>query len=416
MPVINYEKKERMKELIHILNDARKKYYSGKVESPLTDDQYDSYMYELSFLEEALGVRMRGSPTEMVGFEETERKVEHFAPVLSLKDTKSVDELQRFLGELDGLLSWKLDGISIVLHYEDGELKLALTRGDGHIGKDVTENVKWMQGVPHELVMKHKLIVRGEGVISIGEFERIRDTQLAEKYSNPRNMAAGVLNRNRPGEMLRSLSFIAHSVVYLEEEGHQTNLRHKYLDYLTVLGFKVVPHVRVRNYDLTAKIEEFTENLEAYEFPVDGLVLSIDRIDLGEQRGATARFPKHSMAFKWPDETAMTIVTGVKWSVSEKGLLTPVVQFEPIKLEGTIVKQANLHNVRRFRELGIGIGDQIEVFKANKIIPEVKENYTRTATEPVPMVCPHCNFQTELWTTDVTTKLYCPNCRQKEGK
>jgi DNA ligase (NAD+) len=409
---INTEKtEERMRDLIAKLNDARRVYYPGKEESPLTNKQYDAYLLELEDLEKYAGFRLADSPTKLVGFEEPEKKVEHFAPILSLKDTKNIEDLQRFLNGEDGVLSWKLDGISLVLSYENCVLTQALTRGDGHVGKDVTQNVLQMQNVLKTLPMKHKMIIRGEGVISITDFEKIRQTTNGETYSNPRNMAAGLLNRNKPGQLLKFLAFIPHSIVYLEDTPH-IKTRYRQLEYLNILGFDVVPHTIVRNYDLKEEIDEYTNNIEAYEYPVDGLVLSIDDIKVGESRGSTARFPKHSMAFKWPDVSALTKVTGIKWSMSENGLLTPVVIFEPIELEGTTVKQANLHNVKRLRELGIGIGDTISVYKANKIIPEVEENFTRSKTETHPIFCPKCNSPTHLFATDKTEKLYCWNCRQ----
>ncbi len=416
--ITEFTKEARMADLIDILNDASSKYYTPHEddEPPISDAQYDRYLSELIHLEGETGIKLKGSPTMKVGFTEPEEgKIKHYAPILSLKDTKSIDELLHFLGEKEAILSWKLDGVSIVLYYSFGTLQQAVSRGDGHYGKDITKNVMLMRNVPMTIPIKNNVIIRGEGCMSLKDFDKIKKTKEGEKYSNPRNMASGLVNTTRTTNvLLRHLSFIAHSVILLEGQGRDISLRHKQLGHLKTLGFRVVPYTRVLNFELKAEIERYTKEVEDFEFPVDGLVLTLNDIHYGDSLGATAKFPKHSMAFKWPDEVARTMITGMKWSVSQTGLITPVVLFRPVTLEGTEVKQANLHTLKIFEELGIGIGDTIEIFKANKIIPEVKENLTQSATEEIPKHCPVCGSPTHILVTDKTRKLYCYPCGGKE--
>ena len=408
---------ERMRNLIDILNNARFKYYAGEDdETALTDKQYNAYLYELSVIEKATGIKLPGSPTELVGYDEPEAKVEHFEPVLSLRDTKDIDELLRFLDGEDGVLSWKLDGISIVLHYEDGELRLALSRGNGHIGKDITKNVLLIDNVPKRIKSKGRLIVRGEGVMSLKDFDLLKQSEEGENFKNPRNLAAGLINRTKTRSLLlKSLAFIPHSVIFSEEHGRRVKTRHKYLDYLDDLGFVVVPHTLVKNYTLKSEVDKYTNDVENFNYPVDGLVLSIDNIRNGEDRGATAKFPKHSIAFKWPDTSILTEVIGIEWNVKpETGYITPILLVKPVELEGTTVRRANLHNVKVFKDLALGTGDIVSIYKANKIIPVVEENLTRSNTFTYPIFCPACGKPTYLTATDKTEKLYCWHCSHGE--
>ncbi len=408
--ITDITKESRMADLIDILTDASSKYYTTKdQESGISDAQYDRYLSELQHLEEETGIILAGSPTIKVGFGEPEEgKIKHYAPVLSLKDTKSVDEMLYFLGEREGILSWKLDGISIVLHYSSGELRLAVSRGDGHYGKDITKNVILMRGVPTTIPTKEDVIVRGEGCLSLNEFDLLKRTREGEKYSNARSMASGLINGTKTtNTLLRHMNFVAHSAILLGGDGRALTTRHKQFGYLRKLGFNVVQHSRVFNYELKAEINRYTQQVQNFEFPVDGLVLTLNDIHYGDSLGSTAKFPKHSLAFKWPDEMALTTVTGMKWSISQTGLITPVVLFEPVKLEGTEVKQANLHTLKIFEELQIGIGDTIRIFKANKIIPVVDDNLTRSGTEKYPNQCPMCNDETFVMSGSKTRKLYC---------
>lgn len=416
--ITDITKEARMADLIDILNDAARKYYTphNDEESPISDAQYDRYLSELIHLEAETGIRLKGSPTMKVGFTEPEEgKIKHYSPILSLKDTKSIDELLRFLGEKEGILSWKLDGVSIVLYYSFGTLQQAVSRGDGHYGKDITKNVILMKNVPMTIPIKNNVIIRGEGCMSLKDFDKIKKTKEGEKYSNPRNMVSGLVNTTRTTNvLLRHMSFIAHSVILIEGHGRDIATRYKQLGHLKSLGFKVVPHTKVLNFELVPEIDKYTREIDSFEFPVDGLVLALNDIRYGDSLGATAKFPKHSMAFKWPDISVTTTVTGMKWSVSTTGLITPVVIFEPVWLEGTEVKQANLHSLKIFEDLSIGIGDTIEIFKANKIIPQVRENLTRSRTELYPTYCPVCGRETTVVITDKTRKLYCYHCGGKD--
>lgn len=404
----------KMQKLVNLLNDACQAYY-GSGESTLTDAQYDGYLAELRALEENAGYRLAESPTIRVGYEEDGDKIKHFTPILSLKDTKSVEELLYFLGEEEGLLSWKLDGISIVLYYQNGKLDRAVSRGDGLYGKDITSNVLLMRDVPKSIDILNTVIVRGEGCMAITDFDELKESQEGEKYRNPRNLAAGLINSNGTKPYLLSkLAFIAHSVILIDGFGRNMTKRSEQLDYLEQLGFHIVPYTPVVNYTLHREIEMMTEQVEnGFNYPVDGLVLALDDLAYSEKLGSTSRYPRDTMAFKWPDKSVLTKVRGVKWSVSQTGLITPVVIFDPVELEGTTIKQANLHTLKCFEDFGIGKGDTIEVYKANKIIPEVKENLSRSATEDYPRYCPVCGGETTVLSTNKTRKLYCTRCEQK---
>ena len=398
---------EQMKEIIPHLQDAIKDYYAGADESIMSDHQYDELLNELIDLENESGIKLAGSPTVQVGYQYTdeEGKYEHYKPVLSLKATKSVDEMFRFLGPKEGILSWKLDGVSIVLYYHNGQLYHALSRGDGHTGKDITKNVLQMQSVPKQIRSKGFTVIRGEGCLALDRFEQIKQTKEGERFTNPRNLASGLVNATRTSSvLLHQLTFIAHTAICLDRPFKTRTLQ---LDYMERIGFQVVPHSRVLNFELKQEIEMYTLATEQFEYPVDGLVLSLNDIRYGESLGETAKWPKHSLAYKWPDETVLTKVRGMKWSVSRTGLITPVVLLEPVWLEGTTVKQANLHSLKIFENFQIGIGDTVKVYKANKIIPEVEENYTRSDTERYPRVCPVCSVRTTVVETEKTKKLYC---------
>jgi len=273
-----------------------------------------------------------------------------------------------------------------------------------------------MRDVPKTIDSKSTLIVRGEGCISLDDFADLKATKEGEGYKNPRNLAAGLINSTRTtSSLLRYMTFVAHSIIFVAGRGRNLTTRSEQFEYLEKLGFRVVPHIKVVNYILKHQIETMTGMIENFEFPVDGLVLALNDLVHSNSLGSTMKFPRDSMAFKWPDVSAMTNVTGMKWSVSQTGLITPVVLFEPIQLEGTTVKQANLHTLKVFEELGIGIGDMIEIYKANKIIPEVAENYTRSDTEDYPRKCPVCKQETTVVANDKTKKLYCYNCAVKGG-
>jgi len=407
-----------MQKLVTLLNDACKLYYAGvETESPLTDAQYDRYLKELEELEKRAGYRLAESPTAKVGYEESDDKIKHYAPILSLRSTKDITELLYFLEEEEALLSWKLDGVGIVLYYQNGNLDRAVSRGDGTYGKDITHNVLKMSNVPKQIPIKNVVIIRGEGCISLPDFDELKQTDEGEKYRNPRNLAAGLINSTKKqSPLLRYMSFITHSIILLEGYGRNYETKAEQLDYLSTLGFKVVPYFKVANYTLKNQIEIMSSAVNEFEYPVDGLVLTMNNISYGRSLGTTSKFPRDSMAFKWPDVSVVTPVQGMKWSVSQTGLITPIVLVKPVQLEGTIVKQANLHTLKNFEDLGIGIGDPVVIYKANKIIPEIQENLSRSATEDPPDNCPVCGAKTFIVATDKTKKLYCSECSKKEEK
>ena len=407
--ITSQETEDRMKELINILNPARFDYYNGLKESELSDKQYDAYSKELMNLESSSGIILSGSPSASVGTCESSDKIKHIKPILSLKDTKNVDDLLRLLKEKEGVLSWKLDGLSIVLYYNDGKLLYALSRGDGHYGKDITTNVKCIKGVPLKIPVKTFTVIRGEGCIATKEFDDIKKTKEGERFSNPRNLAAGLINRKVTSKiLLRHMTFIVHNAIVLDEPFEKYSDQ---LDYLQSIGFKTVPYLKVLNFELVDAIQRFTEVVSSFAYPVDGLVLVINDLAYAQSLGATAKFPKGSIAFKWPDETKETFVSGIKWSVSKTGLITPVVIFEPVLLEGTVVHQANLHTLKGFEKLQLGYGDTIVVYKADKIIPEVEENLTRSNGFSIPKTCPVCGGKTFIMENDKTKKLYCERCK-----
>ena len=412
----NTEDLLRMSTLIDILNDARSKYYSyTDVESPLADFEYDRYLEELQKLEEKTGIVLKGSPTLEVGYFDVENdKIEHFKPVLSLKYTKDISELLSFLGTQEGILSWKYDGVSIILEYAKGRLVRGLTRGDGHYGKDITKNVLLMNGVPPKIPFTQRLIVRGEGCIDLRAFDILKRTKEGEKYRNPRNMASGLITAPKTSNiLLKKLDFIVHSVIFLEgQKDYDLKTRSELLEFIKIFGFRIMQYQKVLNFELRHAIEEYTKQASYFCYPVDGLVLTINDIAYGDSLGSTKKYPRYSMAFKWSDETFQTRVTGMKWNVAKSGLITPVVQFEPIDIGGTEVRQANLHTLKKFESLQIGIGDTLRIFKANQIIPEVDDNLTRSGTEKYPDRCPVCGEPTTIVETPLTRKIYCYNCRK----
>ena len=405
---------ERMRELVDILNNAARIYYDGTDESPITDHEYDALLKELTALERSTLTMLKDSPNNIVGYlnyTDQDPIHKHDYPILSLKDTKDIFELQKFLGEEDGLLSWKLDGASIVLYYNNGRLRHALTRGDGEYGTLITGSVYNMPSVPFTINYDGPLIVRGEGVISLNDFDQIKRTKEGEKYSNIRNTAAGLIRSFKtPSVLLRHVTFVAHSIVHIDGPGRGLATRDEQLHKLMRLGFRVVPYIIVANYQLVGAVKRFTADVEDYEFPVDGLVLTFNNISYAESKGVTKHHPKHSMAFKWEDPEYESTAIGVRWSVSRTGLITPSLIIEPVSIDGTVVRRINLHNLKKFKEFGLGKGDRVIFHKANKIIPELLRNLDGTGTFEYPDICPVCSNETTVVRTDKTEKLYCYAC------
>ena len=361
----------RMKELITTLNKASVSYYQNSV-SLMTDYEYDALYDELVALEEETGMTLSNSPTHNVEpvVSTSLEKVEHPSPMLSLSKTKKVSELIAFLGDKTGLLSWKLDGLTIVLTYDNGELVSGVTRGNGHIGEVVTENVKRFKNIPLTIPYKGHLVLRGEAVIKYSDFSKMNNEidEEENQYKNPRNLCSGSVRQlDSRITAKRNVNLIIFALI--ESSDKISNSKKECFDFLKNQGFEVVEHFIVTKDNLADKVKEFKERIKDYDIPSDGLVLTYDDIAYGISLGSTAKYPKHSIAFKWQDETAKTTLREVDWLASRTGLINPVAVFDPVELEGTIVSRASLHNVSILRGLELGIGDTINVYKANMIIP-----------------------------------------------
>lgn len=403
---MNNEKK-RMNELVARLSAANRAYYHENREI-ITDREYDSLYDELVRLEESTGVRLAGSPTRKVGYEVVSalKKIPHTTPMLSLDKTKDPEALAEFLGDREGLLSWKLDGLSIVLKYDGGELQQALTRGNGTIGEDVTHNARVFRNVPLTVPYKNKFELRGEAVISVADFEAINETE-EQKYKNPRNLCSGAV-RQLSSEITarRRVLFFAFGLV----EGEAFEKKSDRLEWLAAQGFEITAFERVTAETVVAAVAEFKARIPSAPILSDGLVLTYDDISYSESLGATSKFPRDSLAFKWADEIAETTLREIEWGTSRTGLVNPVAVFEPVEIEGTMVSRAAVHNVSILRGLGLRPGDRIAVYKANMIIPQVAENLSGGGEVEIPAACTVCGGETEIVGEPET--LYCtnPNC------
>lgn len=415
------QKKKRMQELIAILNEAGKAYYQEATEI-MSNLQYDKLYDELVALEEELGVTLANSPTINVGYEVLSElpKERHEKPMLSLDKTKDVGRLKEFLGGQKALISWKLDGLTIVLTYEGGELRKAVTRGNGEVGEVITNNAKVFQNVPLHIAYKGELILRGEAVIGYRDFEKI-NAEIADvdaKYKNPRNLCSGSVRQlNNEITAKRNVKFFAFSLVKADGVEFE-NSRKKQFAWLSSQGFDVVEHYEVTAETVEERVAFFADKIAENDFPSDGLVLVYDDIAYGQSLGTTAKFPRDSFAFKWADEIRDTTLTEIEWSPSRTGLINPVAIFDPVELEGTTVSRASVHNISIMEELELGIGDSIQVYKANMIIPQIAENLTRSGVKDVPKHCPVCGGDTEIRQVNNAKSLYCtnPECQAKHVK
>ena len=414
------QKLERMKELIPVLNEAGRAYYRESREI-MSNREYDALYDELLRLEQETGVVLADSPTVRVGYETVTNlpKKAHPVPMLSQNKTKSVEELQSFLGGQTGLLSWKMDGLTVVLTYEGGALREAVTRGDGRIGAIVTANARAFRNIPRQIAFAGRLVLRGEAVITYPDFEEINRLlpESEAQYKNPRNLCSGsVLQLSSQVTAERRVRFYAFSLV--EAEGMSFALHSEELAWLAEEGFEVVPFRKLRQEELPAGVQAFKSEVAANPIPSDGLVLLMDDIAYGRSLGTTAKYPRDSIAFKWEDETARTRLTGVEWSASRTGLINPIAVFEPVELEGTTVSRASVHNLSMVENLALGAGDEISVYKANMIIPQIGENFTRSAGIRPPEHCPVCGALTEIRDTGEVRTLYCPDpaCPAKQLK
>lgn len=419
---MNYQdKKERMRELIDKLNEASRAYYAQDREI-ISNFEYDALYDELQELEKDTGVVLAGSPTMRVGFEAVEElpKERHERPMLSLDKTKDRAALAEWLDGREGLLSWKLDGLTIVLTYRDGKLLKAVTRGNGEIGEVITGNARVFKNIPLQISYTGELILRGEAVITYSDFERMNEeiADVSARYKNPRNLCSGSVRQldNRIAAE-RNIRFYAFGLVKAEGVDFE-NSREKEFLFLAKQGFDVVEYHKVTQDTIAEAIADFEKAVEDYDIPSDGLVLIYEDIAYGESLGRTSKFPRNAIAFKWQDEIRETRLLEIEWSPSRTGLINPVAIFEPVELEGTTVSRASVHNVSVLRALKLGLGDKITVYKANMIIPQIAENLTGSDTLEIPEHCPACGGKTELKQMADAVSLYCtnPDCAAKKIK
>ena len=412
---------KRMKELGKKLREASRAYYQEDREI-MPNVEYDALYDELSALEEETGIVLADSPTVNVGYEAVDQlpKEEHERPMLSLDKTKDREALREFVGEHPTLLSWKLDGLTIVLTYENGELVKAVTRGNGIVGEVITNNARVFKNIPLKISFRGRLVLRGEAIITYSDFEKINETigDADAKYKNPRNLCSGSVRQlNNEITAKRNVRFYAFSLVSAEGVDFQ-NSREVQFQWLNAQGFDVVEYRKVTADTLDEVMDYFAEAVTKNDFPSDGLVALYDNIAYGESLGTTAKFPRNAMAFKWADEMRDTKLLEIEWSPSRTGLINPVAVFEPVELEGTTVSRASVHNISIMKELKLGIGDTIRVYKANMIIPQIAENLTGSSNAPVPHICPACGQETVVKKENDVECLFCvnPGCPAKKIK
>ena len=415
------DKMKRMKELIEILNEASKAYYAEDREI-MSNFEYDKLYDELVTLEKDTGTVLSSSPTVKIGYEAVDElpKESHERPMLSLDKTKDREALRDWLNDKEGLLSWKLDGLTIVLTYNDGKLVKAVTRGNGEVGEVITGNAMTFVNLPHVISYKGELILRGEAVISYADFEKINEQidDVDAKYKNPRNLCSGSVRQlNNEITAKRNVRFYAFSLVKADGVDFN-NSRSAQMEFMHSQGFEVVEYYLVNKSDILDRIQYYADAVVDNEIPSDGLVLTYEDIEYGRSLGRTAKFPRDSIAFKWQDELRETKLIKLEWSPSRTGLINPIAVFEPVELEGTTVQRASVHNVSIVKELELGIGDTITVYKANMIIPQIADNLTRSGKIDIPAECPACQGKTEIRSVNDTEALYCtnPDCPAKKIK
>lgn len=406
------EKSERIKELVELLNKAGRAYYQ-EAEEIMSNFEYDKLYDELLSLEKETGIVLANSPTVNVGYEVVSElpKEQHGSPMLSLDKTKEVETLAAFAGERKCLLSWKLDGLTVVLTYNNGSLQKAVTRGNGQVGEVITANARTFKNIPVSVPFKGELTLRGEAVIKYSDFEEINKSieDIDAKYKNPRNLCSGSVRQlNSEITAKRNVNFMAFALINAENVDFQNSMENQF-KWLENQGFDVVEHKRVTQDNMKETVEYFAEKIKTYDYPSDGLVLMYDDIAYGISLGSTAKFPRNGIAFKWEDEQAETTLKYIEWSPSRTGLINPVAVFEPVELEGTTVTRASVHNVSIVEQLALHSGDRIKVYKANMIIPQISENLTQTGNIEVPDTCPACGHNTEIRNDNGIKTLYCPN-------
>ena len=415
------DKKKRMRELVELLNRARRAYEQENTEI-MSNYEYDQLYDELQGLEQELNTTLASSPTINVGYEVLSElpKERHERPMLSLDKTKDVERLKEFLGDQKAMISWKLDGLTIVLTYRNGELEKAVTRGNGEVGEVITNNAKVFKNIPLRIPYTGELVLRGEAVIGYKDFAEINDEieDVDARYKNPRNLCSGSVRQlNNKVTAQRNVRFYAFTLVRAEGVDFE-NSRLYQMDWLRDQGFDVVEHHPVTRDTIEDEVKWFADHIEKNDIPSDGLVLVYDDIAYGESLGTTAKFPRDSFAFKWADEIRETTLLEIEWSPSRTGLINPVAVFEPVELEGTTVSRASVHNISIMEELELGVGDRIQVYKANMIIPQIAENLTRSGVRDIPKVCPVCGGETRINMENETKTLVCtnPRCQAKHVK
>ena len=415
------DKKKRMRELVELLNRARRAYEQENTEI-MSNYEYDQLYDELQGLEQELNTTLASSPTINVGYEVLSElpKERHERPMLSLDKTKDVERLKEFLGDQKAMISWKLDGLTIVLTYQNGELEKAVTRGNGEVGEVITNNARVFKNIPLRIPYTGELVLRGEAVIGYKDFAEINDEieDVDARYKNPRNLCSGSVRQlNNKITAQRNVRFYAFTLVRADGVDFE-NSRLYQMDWLRDQGFDVVEHHPVTRDTIEDEVKWFADHIEKNDIPSDGLVLVYDDIAYGESLGTTAKFPRDSFAFKWADEIRETTLLEIEWSPSRTGLINPVAVFEPVELEGTTVSRASVHNISIMEELELGVGDRIQVYKANMIIPQIAENLTRSGVRDIPKVGPVCGGETRINMENETKTLVCtnPRCQAKHIK
>ena len=415
------EKKKRMKELVDLLNRAGRAYYQ-EADEIMSNYEYDALYDELVSLEKETGTTLAGSPTVHVGYEVLSElpKERHERPMLSLDKTKDVEAFKDWVGPHRTLLSWKMDGLTIVLTYQNGELYKAVTRGNGEVGEVITNNARVFRNIPLRIPFQGELVLRGEAVIGYKEFERINEEipEADARYKNPRNLCSGSVRQlNNEITAKRKVRFYAFTLVNAGDVDFH-NSRMYQMQWLKEQGFDVVENHPVTRETVDEEVDWFASQIGKNEVPSDGLVLVYDDIAYGQSLGTTAKFPRDSFAFKWADEIRETTLKEIEWSPSRTGLINPVAIFEPVELEGTTVSRASVHNISIMEELELGVGDRITVYKANMIIPQIAENLTRSGVKDIPAACPVCGGATRVSMENETKTLYCtnPKCQAKHVK
>lgn len=415
------DKSERIKDLVELLNKANKAYYQEANEI-MTNFEYDKLYDELVGLEKETGMVLSNSPTVNVGYQVVSQlpKEQHKSPMLSLDKTKEVGALADFAGDRKCLLSWKMDGLTVVLTYENGELVKAVTRGNGLVGEVITNNAKTFKNIPISIPYKGRLTLRGEAIIKYSDFEQInREIEDADsKYKNPRNLCSGSVRQlNSQVTAERNVNFVAFALINADDVDFDNSIEQQY-KWMESQGFQVVEYRVVTRNSMEDAVKYFAGKIQTYDYPSDGLVLMFDDIEYGLSLGTTAKFPRNGIAFKWEDEQAETTLKYIEWSPSRTGLINPVAVFEPVELEGTTVSRASVHNISIMEELELGSGDRIKVYKANMIIPQISENLTKSGIDDLPKECPVCGHATEVKAENGIKTLYCPNsqCPAKQVK